>query len=719
MTKKLEHLSTEEKIEYLRSNPIFWGKLGVVHDGSVNGTETLDTYKNVDNELDTFENIYNSGIEVFSFILPSGWKGVNQFDYTVTDFVLDKLLTRLPNAYLLPRIKLNVPLSWCATYPNDVFVYSNGPKTDEEIKALVATNKHDYFGFPNNVDGKHGDHINKDGVIAMQSFTSEQWKKDASIALENLVKHLENSPYADRIIGYHIAYGMCGETSMWGAWEAELYKHGDYGINTTKNFIKYAKDRGVDVDGVPSPASREIIKDKDTIIEDFMSYQKNSAFVDKTYSALFYETAGEKASELYSHFISENNADAITRFCSMVKQNSKNKLAGIFYGYIVDTYNSCDTGHLAIDRVLSSPYVDFVAGPKGYCRVNSGEPGFPQAVTESINRKKLWLDEVDNRTHKATNADFNIAKNMAQTRSQFWREFTKNTSANQGYWWMDLMGGWYDDQEIINEMRFLKETGDLLATKKVSSVTEVLIVLDDAVMHKTRPHTGLYWFNTSRFCSSIKECGAPVHLFRRSDLNEMDLTAYKLIIFLNPFIETKESFSKIQNKINPNAVVMFDIAPAVYNGKTAELKNVEEFLGMELGLLKVQKPLPEFEWNTLPIAYVKEQAGIIPLARYSTGDVKLAKKDNVIFCALPETLTLNEIRQVMKCANVHLYAGEGFSINADSRFIFVTSVAPFNGAIKMPKKVNAKNLFTNEYFENTDTLNCNYSQGESAFFIIE
>ncbi len=719
MTKKLELLTNEQKIEYLRSNPIYWGKLGFVNDATASDRVEEKEYIELQKQLDTFENIFNSGIEVFSFIFPSGWVGVNEYDYTIPDFLLEKFFERLPNAYILPRINLNVPISWCYHYPNDVFVYSNGPKTAEEIKALVGTNDHDYCGFPYNVDGKNGDHINKDGVIARQSFTSEQWKKDASIVLEKIVKRIESSPYADRVIGYHITYGMCGETSMWGAWESELFKHGDYGINTTKKFIEYAKNRGVEVDSVPSPACREIIKDKDTIIDDYMSYLKNEAVVDKTYTALFYDTAGEKASELYSRFISENNADAITRFCSVVKNNSKNKLAGIFYGYIVDIHNPCDTGHLAIDKILSSPYVDFVAGPKGYCRVNSGEPGFPQAVTESINLKKLWLDEVDNRTHLASSIDCNVAENMAQTRSQFWREFTKNLSAKQGYWWMDLGGGWYDDNEIIDEMRLLKETGDLLAERKAYSVTEVLLVLDDEAMHKMRPHTGLYWFNTSRFCSSLKECGAPIRLYRRSDIENVDLSGYKLIIFLNPYIETKESFAKIQSKLNKDTVVMFGVAPAVYNGKTAELKNVEEFLDMKLGLLKIEKPLPEFEWNTLPIAYVKEQDGVTPIARYSTGDVKLAIKNNIIFCALPETLTLEEIRDVFKLANVHLYAGTGFSINADSRFVFVTSVQPFNGTIKMPKKVNAKNLFTNEYFENTDTLKCNYLKGESAFFLID
>ena len=70
--------------------------------------------------------------------MPSGWIGVDEYDYEVTDFVLEKFFARLPNAYIIPRIKLTVPLLWCSAYPKDVHVYYNGPKTEEEIKATVC-----------------------------------------------------------------------------------------------------------------------------------------------------------------------------------------------------------------------------------------------------------------------------------------------------------------------------------------------------------------------------------------------------------------------------------------------------------------------------------------------------------------------------------------------------------------------------------------------------
>ena len=42
-------------------------------------------------------------------------------------------------------------------------------------------------------------------------------------------------------------------------------------------------------------------------------------------------------------------------------------------GYFLHVDNSAYAGHLAIDRLLDSPYVDFLAAPKSYYRNKAGE----------------------------------------------------------------------------------------------------------------------------------------------------------------------------------------------------------------------------------------------------------------------------------------------------------------------------------------------------------
>jgi hypothetical protein len=307
---------------------------------------------------------------------------------------------------------------------------------------------------------------------------------------------------------------------------------------------------------------------------------------------------------------------------------------------------------------------------------------------------------------------------MSETRSALWREFTKNLSANQGYWFMDLMGGWYDDEEILAEMTFIGDTAKLLAKREQKSVTEILLVLDDEVMHQMRPYHTFNSLSVYDLGTKIKECGAPVDTFRRCDLDTIDLSGYKLIIFMNPFIETRDTYAKIKDKISPNATVMFDFAPAVFDGKEAKLQNIEDFIGLSLGLLDNVQPLPEFPKNNIPLIYVRSD-GVEVIKRYSSGEAMTVRKGNEIYCALPEILDLADLRTIMKSAGVHIYADEKFSINADSRFIFVTSPCDFDGTLKMPRKVTAVNLFTGERFVDTDALPCSYKGRQSAFFLIE
>ena len=49
--KNLENLTIQEKIEYLRQNPIYWGKLGTVNDATLNGEESIEQYFEIEKQL--------------------------------------------------------------------------------------------------------------------------------------------------------------------------------------------------------------------------------------------------------------------------------------------------------------------------------------------------------------------------------------------------------------------------------------------------------------------------------------------------------------------------------------------------------------------------------------------------------------------------------------------------------------------------------------------
>ena len=78
-------------------------------------------------------------------------------------------------------------------------------------------------------------------------------------------------------------------------------------------------------------------------------------------------------------------------------------------------------GHLAVEKILSSPDVDFLASPRAYDYCVAGEPGGEQAPTQSYNRRKIWMDELDNWTHLDLLKRSLAARNMFETRTLLWR----------------------------------------------------------------------------------------------------------------------------------------------------------------------------------------------------------------------------------------------------------------------------------------------------------
>ena len=354
------------------------------------------------------------------------------------------------------------PLNGAIIIPK-MCVYYGGPDTAEKIQRYVGTLKHDYLGYesPDGVytAGKKVDkRPNVGGVIARQSFSSKQWKHDAGEALIKLIERLENGKYGDKILGYHITYGVSGESCVWGRFDP-LHK-GDYGIGHKKAFWEWAKEKygsesalceawhieDISDFQLPSPEQRE---GKANCFDEFVrKTDKDAICID------------------YDLFSSKINVDAIEYLGKLVKEHTQNKFVGIFYGYFMHIDNPAYTGHLDIERLLTSPYVDFFAVPKPYYRCKNGEPGGEMCPSLSINRKKVWFDETDIRTFLAVDAPEDWASDSPKdTCTILWRELSKNLAHGSGFWWMDLGVGWYESDILMDEIGKLVQIKDELIEK--------------------------------------------------------------------------------------------------------------------------------------------------------------------------------------------------------------------------------------------------------------
>ena len=92
--KNVNQMNLTEKIEFLREEPIFWSRFGIEYDGWDKHHINVMRHKA----------LADKGIVVHSSVIPIGWIGPNQYDYTEVDKLFDLLFTTCPDIVFLPHL---------------------------------------------------------------------------------------------------------------------------------------------------------------------------------------------------------------------------------------------------------------------------------------------------------------------------------------------------------------------------------------------------------------------------------------------------------------------------------------------------------------------------------------------------------------------------------------------------------------------------------------
>ena len=732
-------MKTTNVIELLKNNSVFWSKLGFCYDPprlDENG-KPIVFFEDFERFAKYHKDFSQAGIKIHTSILFSGWVGVGKYDYELTDKVLNTLFKSNPDVYYIPRIKLNVPLDWGKENPEDVFVYYGGPENAEEIRQAVGTSKHDYLGYDSPIGyytagDWDDDRPNVGGVISNQSFSSQKWLKDAGEALSRIIRHLEEGPYSDKILAYHIAYGSSGETCLWGRCSRRF---GDYGIANRKAFFDWGMAKYGSLDVLkkvwkqanltrnnatpPSPQRRQPVNPS---IRDFFR-------------------ADEQICVDYDRFMSDVNVNAIEHFAKIIKQ-STDKLVGCFYAYFLESDNAAYTGWLEIERVLNSPYVDFLAAPKSYYRNAPGEPGGEIGPAQSVNRKKIWMDELDIRTHLCVTGE-KQCEDMAETRTYMWREFSKNMAHGSNFWWMDLGNGWFDSPEILREVGIIEKNAACIRRKPNESVAEILLVIDEEAMYHTVNSISFHWTLMRDMVRNTALCGMPTDLYRLNDLETLDLTQYKLIIFLNIFKLLPEQWQRINERIAPQTTLFWNYAPGVLKPKFS-LANIAATTGMkvkerqksDLAIKLITEPdslltntkdmcLNESEYIKdidYPVLEIAPDESLRVLARYEDGAIAVASGEHnnhkIVYSVLP-FFQPEHINCIANFAGCHHYAPLNCTVYADKRFISVfPKVDMQDEKIELKNEVFLKSAITGIKTKKTKSIPLDLKAKEMEFFLI-
>ena len=655
-------MGLEDTLELMRHHP--WN----YYYTAPAGAEGYEEYRERRERLDEIGSMINT------MSIPQFWVGIGQYDFTYVDQFMEALLKGYPDRWFVPRIAMDPPDDWLRAHPEEVCVYWNGPTDPREISAMVGTPQHDRAGW----DGDNKPY--PDQKISNQSFSSKVWIRDACVALRKLIDHIESSPYGKQTLGYMYCFGNCGENMWWGDWRNQGDpRKGDFGISHKKHFYDWAiqkygsldalrtawgmPDLTLDTLPIPTPPERwsEGGKDLRGVL-----------------------LADDQRQVDCNEFHSDACFDAIEALGKTVKE-ACGKPAGGFYGYFQDETVGY-AGHLATERAMTTPYVDFYSSPKGYHYCLAGDPGSSQAPGQSFARKKLWIEENDSRSHHALQCDGSRApKTASDTKTVFWREIYRALTFQQGFWWMDINGlrdDWYGDSDMV---AMFKRQADFF--KKWSpiprkSVAEILFVEDEASCGHTTYISGPQRNLRLRLERELKLCGAPVDHLRIGDLFEMNLAQYKFIVFCHAFVMPQMTWAAIRARIRPDAHVLFHWAAGMLApGFSHENQKLVTGFATEECPDRLQPPqmYRHIYWHAVhncpqdyPLLRIVPEAGQEVLETSPEGYIltaRIQRDQGANILAAEFTLRSPLIRRLLEDAGIRFYAPVHCTVLADDKLL--------------------------------------------------
>lgn len=416
------------------------------------------TYKTENNR---YENFSKAGVKLYSVNLnfseaPIGeiapvlvfQKGIFQNgepDFSIVDKNFDEILSVCPDALIFPRVNVNLSLEWERENPDELCEYGMNKRT-------------------------------------RVSLASDLWAKEVKDKLIRLIDYIENSRYADNVIGYQIAGG---NTEEWLPFE----DYGAYGKRAKEKFLRLCEEKNL-----------------------------------------------EKNEENYFRFASEMTAQRIIEFASVAKDAVRNrKIVGAFYGYTIGCPHRVQC-HLALNKILESDKIDFLCSPLTYAHAR--QPGldpYPMVPIDSLSlHGKLYFSENDIRTHLSRPPSphprysmpiwFGTGRetSIEQIKLNFCRAFTHG----HGMWWFDMWGGWYDDAEMMENFSKMQKICENGMDKKSS---EVAVFTDENCYFALRGHKNIIL----NICNSIGLSGVMYDIFLASDFEKV-YDRYKVCVFVQP-----------------------------------------------------------------------------------------------------------------------------------------------------------------------------------------
>lgn len=640
-----------------------------------------------------FSEFGQAGIRLFSFsstpsaseysLSPPTWVAPDTFDYTNLDERARLLLDVVPDAYFFPRIYLFSPAWWDEEHPDDLVARDPG---DRRPVAFA-----------------------RDGKKRAPSWASETWRRDTARAIRLYIRHIERSPYADRVIGYHLASGTTEEWMMWGANENQWV---DYSPVNVARFRAWLRERyGAD------DALRRAWRDDGVTLE--TAAIPGKARRARTLFGILRDPDREQDVVDYTLYGSDLVAETIGYFARVVKDATcGEKLVGVFYGYVLQLMGQRqqNAGHLALDKVLGNPDIDFVTSPTSYAFRTPGT-GYSHfmSLTDSVKlHGKLWINENDIRTWltPVKAGQWGKTDTYAETLKQEERELASVLGQGCGQWWFDMGGGWFDDSRMMAEIAKHKQIADRTLRRPRGGVAEIAVIVDDRSLAHLRPGNPLSQHLMLSPLPHIARTGAPVAYYALSDLAKAP--KHRMYVFVNALAPDPEDRQAIDALKGDGRVLMFFWASGIYRDGRIDAGGVRDLVGMQVEMDEGRAPVSGrfddgnqlldgvaktpvgVDVSVAPSFFVSDPEAAV-LARDAKGQAVLAVRDHPGWTSVYSAVPVHSqafYRNVAIKAGVHRYIDTPDVVYATQSLLGIACNKAGRRTVRLRRPAQALELFS-------------------------
>ncbi len=508
------------------------------------------------------ENFRDAGVHMYTIHVQIGtsWTGPDEYDFDRLDRQIRMFLEMDPEAYVIVMVRLIQPSWWTSAHPDEMVGYATPGELggDERFRAVRG------------------------------SMASQAWLEDTGAAWRALIEHVEAQPWGKRVVGYHPGYGISAEWHYFGSWRNQ---YPDTGPAMTGRFREWLRERyGTDAALQAAWASPE-----PTIATADVPGVEPRKFGDLI---AFHDPATERLAMDYYRCHQLVVAEALEHFGRIVKEATGGaKVCGAYYGYFFGVQPQTQGGHLELQRLFNSPYLDYFVAPYSYSKRLMGDDGRLRSLgaAHRIGGKPHIL-EGDIRTYLHSRDEYGRTQDVTQSLAAVTREFSTALIERAGFWYVDFgadnNGGWFDDPAIMERAQELQSVAEQALQEPRANTAQVALVCDPESFYAFSDGHGMTigYHLTEDIGTELYHAGAPfdaIHLDQLAQLTAADLDRYRVLIFLNAVMLDPDEAALIQRlREEGRHAMVFLWAPGLLTPEEVSLAQAKQVTGLELALLK-------------------------------------------------------------------------------------------------------------------------------------